>query len=152
MWRWRQEISFWIFLPLFLMLLYWTDLLFLLLTFNLALLISWGWWPSWACWRNRRWPEIHTTISLSSHQLPIITPQLEMDPHESLPSPCQNYGLAWSCAGITRVTVAPVSPCVLKPFPANAPQSVVGRPKHPPPFFKKGLLHSNSAVMSSRTQ
>lgn len=75
-----------------------------------------------------------------------------MDPHESLPSPCQNYGLAWSCAGITRVTVAPVSPCVLKPFPANAPQPVVGRPKHPPPFFKKGLLHSNSAVMSSWTQ
>lgn len=60
-----------------------------------------------------------------------------MDPHKSLPSPCQNYGLAWSCAGITRVTVAPVSPCVLKPFPANAPQPVVGHPKHPPPFFKK---------------
>lgn len=37
---------------------------------------------------------LNTVIFLSSYQLP-VTPQLELEPHESLTSPCQNYWLAW---------------------------------------------------------
>lgn len=33
---------------------------------------------------------LNTVIFLSSYQLP-VTPQLELEPQESLTSPCQNY-------------------------------------------------------------
>lgn len=116
-------------LPLFLLLLYCLSLLFLLLPFNRALLISWE-WSNLACWGTdcgpRYWkPPQQSSIASNSS----TRSETAWVPYQSVPELlymvlCRYYARIWSCG---------YKNCVQKLFTANSSAACGGASQVPPP-------------------